>query len=108
MISFIPAALFYFWFRKMKKEDLKYQEVCKAALKNGLLTTVPVGIVAIALYLIDLLLGLKDQNVFIREAYHGFVLAALTEEFFKFYMFRRTLKQNRYAYSWKDLIVFMT
>jgi RsiW-degrading membrane proteinase PrsW (M82 family) len=108
LISFIPAVLFYFWFRKMKKEDLKYQEVCKAALKTGLLTTVPVGIVAIALYLIALLLGLKDQNEFIREAYQDFVLAALTEEFFKFYMFRRTLKQNRYAYSWKDLIVFMT
>ena len=108
LLSMIPALLFYFWFRKMKKEDLEYQKLCQKSLVNGLLATLPVAGCAFILQIVGSLTGILKGDPLIAEAYKDIVLAALVEEVAKFFMFSLVIKKTQYGYSWRDLIIFMT
>ncbi|MBR3151369.1 MAG: PrsW family intramembrane metalloprotease [Erysipelotrichaceae bacterium] len=105
ILSLIPCILLLIWLKKQNEEPA-YQTSFKSAVKYGLLSVFPVIGLAAAFALISLAFP-KNMPVLAREAYKDFILAAFTEEFVKFMLFRKVLKESRYNYSWRDITAFM-
>ena len=108
VLCLVPSLSLYFWVRSLQKDKPGYTDGCRKALINGLICTVPVVLVALALNIIGALLKLPEGNQVIWQAYRCFLLFAFAEEGCKFLLFKRTLKKTSCDVSWFDLVVFMT
>lgn len=106
--TLIPSILMYVWLRRRFKDKNDYSKTCRKALLMGLLATLPIAGVALALDLIGSLAGLKKLHWLVWALYQTFILYALTEEFFKFFFFRKVLEKTECDCSLYDVTVFMT
>ena len=103
--SLIPSVLLFIWFRGLKS-DQTYKECCKNAFINGLIAVFPVMLLSATFAILKHAL-LVNVNPLLYEAFHCFVVLALSEELAKYYMSRKLIDKVIGSVSWLDLIIFM-
>lgn len=108
VVSFIPALALYRWLKNRVKDDEAYKELCKSALKRGILSVLPILLVSAVFQIIIRLTGVQEANPLLYSALYTFIVLAFAEELVKYRTFRRTLKKTDYAVSWLDAAVLMT
>ena len=110
VVGLIPAVICYILLKNRHKDEPgypEYRQTCKKALINGLVASVPIFLVDIVLFVISRLVGLRDGNPVVLEAYEAFIMFALVEEAGKLAMFRRVIRKTDYPYSWLDITAIM-
>lgn len=109
LISLIPAAVIYFWFRDhMYRHDQEYKLFCRNSLVKGILSVLLVMAFSATLSLIGNVLLFKERSGLLYDAYRRFIVLALAEETAKFITFRNILKKTEMPYSALDMIASMT
>ena len=108
VVSLVPAIAIYRWLKNRIKEEEAYKELCKSALKKGILCIFPILLVSAVFQIIIVLTGIKNANPLLYKALYNFIVLALAEELVKYLAFRRTLKQTDYKVSWMDAAVLLT
>ncbi len=104
----VPSVIVYLLLKKARKDQPDYANCCKKALFGGFLSVIGVILSALILNVISSQIRPLHDNAIPWDIFKAFVVFALTEEFWKYYFFRRTLKKNAYAYSWYDVTALMT
>ena len=108
LVSLIPSLIFFLCIRRSFKDKPGYGNGCWMAVCHGFLSVLPITLAAFVLDLIGSVTGLKKAGWFVWGLYQSFFLFALTEELFKFLLFRRVLRKTECDCSWYDITVFMT
>ena len=108
IVSLVPAIALYRWLKNRVKDEESYRELCKSALKRGILCVFPILLVSAVFQIIIRLTGVKEANQLLYDALYTFIVLALAEELVKYLAFRRTLKKTDYAVSWLDVTILMT
>lgn len=108
IVSLVPALALYRWLKNNIKDDEDYKEVCKSALKKGMLSVFPILLVSAVFQIIISLTGVKKANELLYDALHNFIVLAFAEELVKYLTFRGVLKKTDYAVSWLDVTALMT
>ena len=109
IVSMIPAVLLFFWLKdKVRKpEDENYKKNCVNAMLNGFLSVLLVILFSGVLSISANLLGFKDGSSIWATMFHDFIAIAFSEELAKTLMFRKTLKNSEFPYTWQDMAAFM-
>ncbi|MBR6332430.1 MAG: PrsW family intramembrane metalloprotease [Dehalococcoidales bacterium] len=106
--SLVPSIIVYIWLKRTRKDQPGYSACCRQALFGGFLSIIGITLSALILNIIGALISPLHDNAIPWTIYKTFVLFALTEEFWKYFFFRRTLKKTSYDYSWYDVAAMMT
>ena len=104
----IPSALVFLFIRRRFPDKPGYTESCSSSLFHGFFSVLPITGAALVLDLAGSVSGLNKAGWVVWEGYKAFVLFALTEELFKFLLFKRVLKKTQCSCSWYDMTAFMT
>jgi RsiW-degrading membrane proteinase PrsW (M82 family) len=105
----VPSLIVFFWLRNyLNKEKALYKNNCDRMLVSGFLTTFPVVLFSGCTAILLNVSGVKSVHPVLYAALHTFITLALSEELFKYYMFRRKLKKIYGEHSWLELTVYST
>lgn len=108
LLSCIPAVALYLLLKhRLNPGNDHYKKACTEAMKNGLLSVLPVIGVSMAFNILFNVLGLRDGSSLLASALHDFIVLAFSEELCKSLMFAKALKKADYSYTWLDMIAFM-
>ena len=94
LVSYIPAFVFYFWFKSLK-QDKEYKDNCRKLLLLGIASSAGVVLFSLVASLLWGLSGLDEISSILDEAFSAFILAALSEEFVKGFVARKNIQQHR-------------
>ncbi len=108
VVSFLPYLFLFLWLRGLRKNDAAYRELCGKALGRGALCIFPVVLLSGVSYVLLRLTGIHKTAPLLYQAVYDFVVLAFMEEFAKFRMFRRTVRQADSPVSWLDAAALMT
>ena len=108
IVSFIPSLLMFRFLLSNHPDDEHYRKNCKDLLFKGF------GIVLLVM-LLDLIISIvwglllpEDASVLIRDIFKCFVINAAVEEFSKFYVANKFIKQEHATVSKLDIIAYLT
>lgn len=105
LVSYIPAFVFYFWFKSLK-QNKEYKDNCRKLLLLGIASSAGVVLFSLVASILWGLSGLDEISPILDEAFSAFILAALSEEFVKGLVARKNIQQHRATVTWIDMIVF--
>lgn len=103
--SLVPCAVIFLWLRKQNDMWEGHPKLCDKAFLNGALSALPAVACSAAFALIGAILGIKNQNIMLYDAYTAFITLAFSEELSKFFMMRRIVKKEQF--SWLQVAIIM-
>ena len=106
IISFIPPLLLYRYLRNLRRRYPAYRSNCRSLLKNGVLCSIGVTVLALAVNILWSLIGWGRDTPLLKEAFRTFILAAFIEEFVKYKTAGRIIKKDHERVSWLDCIAY--
>ena len=106
VVSFIPAVLLYKYLLNLRKDDSAYRLNCRKLLIRGLLCSVAVAVLALAVNIIWNISGLGKSSPLLKAAFKTFIIAAFNEELVKYLTANKMIKENTDTVSWLDCIAF--
>ena len=108
LVSFLPFILLFLWLRRQKKEDEAYQKLCGSALKQGIISVLPIILFSALSHIVVRLTGFHESNPLLYQALYTFIVLALVEEIMKYRAFRKVWKKTDYPCSWLDVVCLCT
>ena len=108
IISFAPCIALYLWLRNLHGSDAVYRKLCSTAFVRGILSVFLIILLSALSQILLGLLGIRDRHPLLYQAFYTFIVLALVEEFVKFRVSRKTLRETDYPYSWVDVTAVMT
>ena len=84
IISFIPSLLLFRYLRNLRGQYPAYRSNCRSLLKNGVLCSIGVIALALAVNILWGLIGWGRDTPLLKETLRTFILAAFIEEFVKY------------------------
>ena len=106
IVSFIPPVILYIYLRNLRKEDTDYRSNCKRLLRNGLLCSIGVAVLALVVNILWSISGVGRSMPLLKAAIRCFILAACIEEFVKYRTADKMIKKNAECISWLDCIAY--
>ena len=107
IVSVIPAIFLYKWLVKSKDNE-KFKTLCKTFLKKGMSSVLIVILVSLVFSIIGRIINISNISPLLYEAYHEFIVLALSEELVKYLTFTSILKKTNYKYDYFDVVIFMS
>ena len=106
IVSYIPAFLLFRYLRNLRKEDPEYRKSCRRLLVNGILCSIGVAVLALVVSILWGLTGSGQSTPLLKAAFKAFIIAAFIEEFVKYRVAGRRIKQDAERVSWLDCIAY--
>ena len=106
IISYIPSLILFFYLRNLRREDPVYHKNCGRLLLNGVLCSVGVAFLALAVSIAWGVSGIGADMPLLKAAIRTFILAAGIEEFVKYRVTGKMIKKNSGSVSWLDCIAY--
>ena len=106
LVSYIPAALLYLYLRGLHGKDPGYRADCRRLLKDGILCSFAVVLLAFVLNILWNMSGLGKGHPLLNEFVKAFVFAAFAEEFVKCMTAGRMIRRNADKVSRLDIIAY--
>ena len=106
LISCIFPLATYFFLRNAHGDDAEYKKDCRKLLLHGLLLGFPVFGFSLLCSILFALTHIGEACPFLRTLFRAFVLMAFSEELMKFLLARRTIRKNRPAVSFLDMMAY--
>ena len=106
IVSYIPSLLLFLYLRNLRKDDPEYRKSCRRLLVNGVLCSVGVALLALAVSILLALSGLGQSIPLLKAAFKAFIIAAFIEEFVKYRVAGRQIKKDAERVSWLDCIAY--
>lgn len=108
VVSLIPSLGVYYLLKNRLKDDPQYREACRGAFTQGVLCIFLILALSLGFSILKAVTGIFKDSPLLLAVFHNFIVLALAEELAKFIVFRKHLEKLDYAYSWLDMIAFMT
>ena len=105
LISYVPALLLYRYLRNLH-EDEDHHKDCDKLLVNGILCSIGVALLDLAITIVWNMLGFAENMPLVKEIFDAFVIAALVEETVKHVTAGKMVKKNHDKVSWLDCIAY--
>ena len=105
-VSFIPAVLLYLYLRNLRRDDSEYRLNCRHLLIRGILCSIAVALLALAVNIAWSMSGLGKGPPLLKAAFKAFIIAAFIEELIKYLASNKMIKKNIDTVSWLDCIAF--
>lgn len=106
ILSFVPAALLYFYLRGVRKGDKVFEKDCLELLLKGALCSCGVFLLSLVLTILFNVTGLYKISPLLTAALKTFFVFAFSEEFIKHSVVKKKVSKRQGKVSWLMLIAF--
>ena len=108
LVSLIPSAAVFFWLMNGLRQGDGHNKNCGKLFLRGFLAPFPIFFLGLLFSILWKLSELESKIPMGHDLFHALILTSGVEEFVKYTLLNKTLREEQYSVSWLQVIAWQT